>query len=98
MKTALDALMEALETDTWTPPVGSGIGAPKSFHASPRASTAATLQGKAPHAACPGIEEATPDDNPVNSSATCGSATCAGCYVVDSQTGARIHPPKCGNA
>lgn len=25
---------------------------------------------------------------------TCGSHDCAGCYVVDEETGARIHPPK----
>lgn len=29
--------------------------------------------------------------------ATCGSPLCAGCYVVDAETGAKIHPPKCGS-
>ena len=28
--------------------------------------------------------------------AACGSPDCAGCYVVDAETCARIHPPKCG--
>ena len=28
--------------------------------------------------------------------AACGSPDCAGCYIVDAETGARIHPPKCG--
>jgi hypothetical protein len=27
--------------------------------------------------------------------AACGSQRCAGCYVVDLATGAKIHPPKC---
>jgi hypothetical protein len=27
--------------------------------------------------------------------AACGSPRCAGCYVVDLATGAKIHPPKC---
>lgn len=29
--------------------------------------------------------------------APCGSPHCAGCYVVDAETGAKIHPPKCGD-
>jgi len=28
--------------------------------------------------------------------ATCGSPDCAGCYLVDAEAGAKIHPPKCG--
>lgn len=28
--------------------------------------------------------------------AACGSPHCAGCYVADAETGARIHSPKCG--
>lgn len=28
--------------------------------------------------------------------AACGSPACAGCYVVDPESGAKIHPPKCG--
>ncbi len=28
--------------------------------------------------------------------APCGSPKCGGCYVVDAETGAKIHPPKCG--
>lgn len=28
--------------------------------------------------------------------APCGSPQCAACYVVDAETGAKIHPPKCG--
>jgi hypothetical protein len=28
--------------------------------------------------------------------ARCSSPNCGGCYLVDPATGARIHPPKCG--
>lgn len=29
---------------------------------------------------------------------TCDNPNCAGCYVVDLETGAKIHPPKTGEA
>lgn len=31
-----------------------------------------------------------------DSVAQCGSLDCAGCYLVDADTGAKVHPPKCG--
>jgi hypothetical protein len=30
--------------------------------------------------------------------APCGSAPCGGCYVVDAETGAKIHPPRAGQS
>jgi hypothetical protein len=35
-------------------------------------------------------------NHPQEKVAACGSPDCGRCYLVDPATGARIHPPKCG--
>jgi|SRR5450432_2890062 hypothetical protein len=97
MKTALDALMEALEADAWAPPAGSGVGPPQAFRASLAESKPATTQHKPPSDVRPATATPTQEDYSMKALARCGSASCAGCYVVDAQTGAKIHPPKCGD-
>lgn len=93
MKTALDALMEALETDTWTPPVGAEMSPPEPFSSFPTESASATIRGMAWNKLRPVVEQAIQQHKTVNSIALCRSPHCAGCYEVE--PGVRIHPPKC---
>jgi hypothetical protein len=94
MKTTLDALMEALETDTWIPPVGAGIGTPESFRAPPARDAPTTIRAASWRTVRGAAEQPSQDNRGLSSIAPCGSPHCAGCYEVS--PGVRIHPPGCG--
>ena len=96
MKTALDKLLETLETGTWTPPAWARITlpAPMPSESIRRASSVTpTARNTTKVKDEPYVEEPVPARKPV---ASCGSPDCGGCYLVDPGAGARIHPPKCG--
>jgi hypothetical protein len=84
MKSALDSLIEELET-TIRPvvlrPSHPEVSAYRPGIISPRAPLDSPRTAKSEERKCNGL-------------AACGSPHCAGCY--DVALGVRIHPPKCG--
>lgn len=42
------------------------------------------------------VRDAAPEKGRADGLDPCRSPHCAGCYIVDSESGAKIHPPKCG--